>query len=213
MGTCGGSDEESGAPGPYQVTPSAGVLATPLSFGGPSDQRLDEVSAVATLSDQIGRLSLQLSAGAVLGGSFDGYLGNYRLDVGPLVAASAGWTFVDGQGSRIYLAGALSLSFATQTLQNEQDASDRPQLTAFDARLSGVIGKRFFGFWLPYGGVALFGGPVVFAQQGTTTTGSNPYHVKFSVGSAFDLSRLFHAFIEVGFFGEQSANAGLGYAF
>jgi hypothetical protein len=212
-GTCGGSEEGSEAPRPYQVAVSGGVLATPLSFGGPSNQRLDQVSTAATLSDQIGELSLQLSAGAVLAGSFDGYLGNYQLQPGPLVAVSAGWTFVDGEGPRVYLAGALSLSFATMTTQNEQDPNDRPQLTAFDVRLSGVIGKRLFGFWLPYGGVAVFGGPVLFDQQSQTQTGSNPYHVRFTLGSAFDLSTRFHAFVEIGFFGEEYASAGLGYSF
>jgi hypothetical protein len=192
---------------------SAGVLATPLSYGGPSNQRLDQVSTVATFSDQIGRFSWQLTAGAVLGGSFDGYLGNYQLQPGPLVAASLGWTFFDGEGSRVYLAGAFSFSFATMTTQNEQNPNDRPQLTSLDVRLSGVIGKRFFGFWLPYGGVAVFGGPALFDQNGQTQWGSNPYHVRFTVGSDFKLSSRFHAFIEVGFLGENYGAAGLGYAF
>jgi hypothetical protein len=211
-GTCGGT-EEPAAPGPFGVAISAGALTTPISFGGSSNQRLDEVSTVATLSDQIGRLSLQLTAGAALGGSFDGYLGNYTLQPGPLVGVSAGWTFVDGTGPRIYLAGALSFTFATATLQNQQNSSDRPQLTTFDIRASGVIGKRLFGFWLPYGGMAVFGGPVLFAQNGNTQTGSNPYHVKFTVGSAFDFAVRWHAFIELGFLGEQVVSAGLGYTF
>ncbi len=209
-GTCGGEDE---AGRPYQLTLSGGVLTTPLNFGTGQDQRLDEANAIVTFSDQIGKLSLEVGLGAVFGGSLDGSLGNYRLGVGPVVNAAAGWGFLDGLGPRPYIAAALSLGFSTVRAENEAVANDNPQLTALDVRLSAVIGKWLFGFWLPYFGAAVFGGPVFFAPQGQSLTGQDANHYRLSVGSTFTLPGHFRAFVEVGFLGEQNAVVGLGYAF
>jgi hypothetical protein len=210
-GTCGGGDE--GGARPFQLTLSGGVLTTPLNFGSVQGQRLDEANAILTFSDQIGQLSLEVGLGAILGGSLDGALGDYRLGAGPLVNAAAGWGFLDGKGPRPYLAAALSFGFSTVRTQNESLTGDNPQLTALDLRLSAVIGKWLFGFWLPYFGAAVFGGPVFFAPQGQSLTGTDGNHYRLSVGSTFDLPGHLRAFVEVGFLGEQNAVLGLGYAF
>jgi len=211
-GTCGGEDE--GKARPYQLTLSVGALHTSLDFGDSSGQRLNELSSVITFSDQIGKLSLEFGAGAVLGGSLDGSLGNYTLGVGPLLSAAAGWTFLDGVGPRPYLAAAFSLGFSTVRTQNQSNPGDTPALTAFDARLSGVIGKVLFGFWLPYFGAAVFGAPVIFTPEGQSQqTGSDAFHYRLSLGSSFQIPGHLRAFVEVGFLGEQNLVAGIGYAF
>jgi hypothetical protein len=210
-GTCGGTEEPEARP--YQVTLSGGVLTTPLNFGSVDGQRLDQASALVTFSDQIGKLSLQAGLGAILGGSLDGPLGDYRLGVGPLFSAAAGWNFFDGTGPRPFLGATLSFGFSTVRAANESLPNDNPQLTALDFRLSAAIGKWLFGFWLPYFGAAVFGGPVYFAPQGQSLIGQDGNHYRLSVGSTFDIPGHFRAFIEVGFLGEQNAVAGLGYAF
>jgi len=209
-GTCGETLE---ADRPFQLALSAGGLRTDLTFNG-LGQRLEEVSsAVAFTYRFASRWSVQASLGVVISGSLDGQLGNYRLQPGVLGSASVGFAALDGAGPSPYLAMSLTAGVASASTYNEASANDRPQLTAVDFRLSAVIGKRLFGFWLPYGGVAVFGGPVFFAPAGQPLTGGDQHHFRLSVGSSFSLPAHLEAFVEVGFLGEQNVVLGLGYGF
>lgn len=208
-GTCGESLEDDR---PFQLSLSGGGLTTDLNFNGVS-QRLDEVSSAVAFTYRLSRWSLQGSLGVVIGGSLDGPLGNYRLQPGILGSVSVGFTFLDGAGALPYVAASLTFGVASASTYNETNSSDRPQFTALDLRLSAVIGKRLFGFWLPYVGVAVFGGPVFFAPAGQALTGGDVHHFRLSVGSSFSLPAHLEVFLEVGFLGEQNVLAGLGYAF
>jgi hypothetical protein len=208
-GTCGEGLEDDR---PFQVSLSGGGLRTDLSFNGVT-QRLDEVSSAVAFTYRASRWSAQASLGVVIGGSLDGQLGNYRLQPGILGSVSVGYTFLDGSGSLPYVAASLTFGVATASTYNEANAGDRPQLTALDVRLSAVIGKRFFEFWLPYAGVAVFGGPVFFAPEGQSVTGTDEHHFRLSLGSSFSLPAHLDLFVEVGFLGEQNVLIGLGYAF
>jgi hypothetical protein len=208
-GTCGeGLEDER----PFLLSLSGGGLRTDLSFNGVT-QRLDEVSSAVAFTYRASRWSVQGSLGAVIGGSLDGQLGNYRLQPGILGSASVGYTFLDGSGPLPYVAASLTFGVASASTYNEANADDRPHLTALDVRLSAVIGKRFFEFWLPYAGVAVFGGPVFFAPLGQSLTGTDEHHFRLSVGSSFSLPAHLDLFVEVGFLGEQNVLVGLGYAF
>jgi hypothetical protein len=208
-GTCG---ENLGEDRPFQLSFSGGGLTTNLSFNG-VDQRLDEVSTAVAFTYRPSRWSVQASLGVVLGGSLDGQLGNYRLEPGVLGSVAVGYTFLDGAGALPYVAASLTFGVATAATYNEANASDRPRFTALDFRLSAVIGKRLFDFWLPYAGIAVFGGPVFFAPQGESLTGGDVHHFRLSVGSSFSLPAHLELFVEVGFLGEQNILVGLGYAF
>ncbi len=208
-GTCGESLAENR---PFQLSLSGGGLTTDLSFNG-VNQRLDEVSTALAFTYRPSRWSVQGSLGVVLGGSLDGPLGNYRLQPGVLGSVSVGYTILDGTGALPYLGASLTFGAATAGTYNEANANDRPQFTALDFRLSLVIGKRLFEFWLPYAGVAVFGGPVFFAPVGQSLTGTDVHHFRLSVGSSFTLPAHLEFFVEVGFLGEQNVLLGLGYAF
>lgn len=209
-GTCGEALE---ADRPFQLSLSVGGLRTDLSFNGLS-QRLDELSTAVAFTYRFApRWSLQTSLGVILSGSLDGQLGNYRLQPGILGSVSLGFTILDGAGALPYLAISLTAGVASAPTTNENEATDQPSFTALDFRLSAVIGKRLFGFWLPYGGVAVFGGPVFFAPHGQSLTGGDQHHFRLSVGSSFSLPAHLEAFVEVGFLGEQNVLLGLGYAF
>jgi hypothetical protein len=208
-GTCGENLE---GDRPFQLSVSGGGLKTELSFNGMS-QRLDEISTAVAFTYRLSRLSFQASLGAVLGGSLDGQLGKYRLDPGILGSASVGFTLLDGSGALPYLAASVTAGVASAGTYNESNVADAPRFTALDFRLSAVIGKRFFQFWLPYAGVAVFGGPVSFSPLGQSLTGSDRHHFRLSAGSSFSLPAHLEAFVEVGFLGEQNLLAGIGYAF
>ncbi len=208
-GTCGEALEGEQH---FQLAVSGGGLTTNLLFNGMS-QRLDELSIAVAFTYRPARWSLQASFGALMGGSLDGPLGRYRLLPGILSSVSVGYTVLDGAEARPYLAASLTAGVASTSSYNEANASDRPRFTALDFRLSAVIGKRLFGFWLPYGGVALFGGPVFFAPQGQSLTGTDAHHFRLSIGSSFSLPAHLEAFVEVGFLGEQNVLCGIGRAF
>ena len=208
-GTCGENLE---AERPFQLALSAGGLQTSLLFGS-LNQRLDEISTTAAFTYRFSRWAVQGSVGMVIAGSLDGALGNYRLEPGFLASASISYTILDGAGALPFLAASITAGVATASTYNEADTSDRPQFTALDIRLTAVIGKRLFGFWLPYGGIAVIGGPIFFAPYGQSQTGQAEYHVRFSVGSSFSLPAHLEAFVEVGFLAEQNVVVGLGYAF
>lgn len=208
-GTCGENLEGDRR---FQVALSMGGLTTQLSFNGVS-QRLDELSSAVAFTYRPSRLALQASLGVIIGGSLDGGLGNYRLQPGILGSVSVGYTFVDGTGPWPYVAASATFGVASAATYNETNSNDRPTVTALDFRLSAVIGKRLFDFWLPYAGVAVFGGPVYFAPAGNSLTGTDQHHFRLSVGSSFSLPAHLEAFVEIGFLGEQNALVGLGYAF
>jgi len=189
-----------------------GGLRTEIGFQGVS-QRLEELSTAVAVTYRPSRWSFQAALGAVLGGSLDGGLGNYRLSPGILASLSVGYTVLDGRGPSPFLALTFTAGVASMGTSNQADPGDQPGLTALDFRLAAVLGKRFFGFWLPYLGAAVFGGPVYFAPGGQSLVGSDEHHFRLSLGSSFSLPAHLEAFVEVGFLGEQNLVGGLGYAF
>jgi hypothetical protein len=208
-GTCGAAlDDERH----FQIALSGGGMRTDLSFSG-DRQHLEEASAVVAFTYRPSALSFQVSVGSVVAGSFTGALGDYDLKPGFLASASVGYTFLDGNGPRPYLALSGSIGFSIVPTRSRSSPTDRPDLTALDARVSVVLGKRLFDVWLPYVGAALFGGPVTFAPAGQSRTGSDVHHYRLTVGSSISLPAHLEAFVEVGFLGEQSVLGGLGWAF
>jgi hypothetical protein len=207
-GTCGAALDEARR---FQLAITGGGFRTDLTFSG-DRQHLEEASAALAFTYRPSALSFQVSAGAILAGSFTGALGDYDLNPGFLASASVGYTVVDGEGARPYLAvsGTVSASIAPT---RSRTSGDRPDLTATDLRASVVLGKRLFAVWLPYVGAAVFGGPVWFAPGGQSRTGSDVHHYRLTVGSSFSLPAHLEAFVEVGFLGEQAVLGGLGWAF
>jgi hypothetical protein len=187
-------------------------VRTDLSFDG-NRQHLEEASAAVSFATVPSALSFQVSAGAVLAGSFTGALGDYDLKPGFLASASVGYTFLDGNGPRPYLAVIGTVGVSIVPTRSRTSPADRPDLTATDLRASVVLGKRFFDVWLPYLGAAVFGGPVFFAPAGQSRTGSDVHHYRLTAGSSFSLPAHLGAFVEVGFLGEQAVLGGLGWAF
>ena len=208
-GTCGAAlDEEHH----FQLAVSGGGLRTDLTFDG-DRQHLEEASAAVAFTYRLSALSFQVSAGAVLAGSVTGPLGDYDVRPGFLTSASVGYTLLDGNGPRPYLAVSGTIGVSIAPTRSRSTAGDAPDLTATDLRASVVLGKRLFEVWLPYVGAAVFGGPVWFAPGGLSRTGSDIHHYRLTAGSSFSLPAHLEAFVEIGFLGEQAVLGGLGWAF
>ncbi len=208
-GTCGAAlDEEQR----FQIAVTGAALRTDLSFDG-NRQRLEEASAAVAFTWRPSALSVQVSAGPILAGSLRGSLGDYDLSPGIVASASVGYTFLDGNGPRPYLAVSGTVGVASAGTQSRTVSADRPRFTATDLRAAVVLGKRLFDVWLPYVGAAAFGGPVWFAPGGQSRTGSDVYHYRLSAGSSVSLPAHLELFVEVGFLGEQAIVGGLGWSF
>jgi hypothetical protein len=208
-GTCGAAlDEERH----FQLAVTGGGFRTDLTFAG-THQHLEEASTAVAFTYRPSAFSFQISAGAIVAGSFTGALGDYDLRPGFVGSASVGYTILDGQGPRPYLAVSGTASASIAPTRSRTTADDRPDLAAADLRASAVVGKRLFDFWLPYVGAAVFGGPVWFAPGGQSRTGSDVHHYRLTAGSSFSLPAHLEAFVEVGFLGEQALVGGLGWAF
>ncbi|MGZ6139707.1 MAG: hypothetical protein ACXWLA_03490 [Myxococcaceae bacterium] len=208
-GTCGAALDDERR---FQIALTGGALRTDLVFDG-NRQQLREASVAAAFTWRPSALSVQVSLGAVVAGTLDGPLGNYDLKPGVMASAAVAYTFLDGNGPRPYLAVSGSLSVATAATQSTSNPADRPTFTATDLRVSGVLGKRLFDVWLPYVGVAVFGGPVWFSPGGQSLTGSDANHYRISVGSSVSLPAHLELFVELCFLGEQALLGGLGWAF
>ena len=175
-GTCGAAlDEERH----FQLAGSGGGFRTDLTFDG-THQHLEEGSAALAFTYRPSALSFQVSAGAVLGGSLTGPLGDYDLKPGFLASAGLGYTFLDGTGPRPYLAVSGTLAISIAPTRSRTGPDDRPDLTATDLRASVVLGKRLFEVWLPYVGAAVFEDPSGSLPAGsrgraaTSTTTASP---------------------------------------
>lgn len=208
-GTCGAALDEERR---FQIAVTGGALRTDLVFEG-TRQQLREASVAAAFTWRPSALSVQVSLGAVVGGTLDGPLGDYDLKPGVMASAAVAYTFLDGNGPRPYLGVSGSVSVASAATQSTSNPSDRPTFTATDFRASVVLGKRLFDVWLPYVGVAVFGGPVSFAPDGRSLTGSDANHYRLSVGSSVSLPAHLELLVEVGFLGEQALIGGLGWSF
>ncbi|HZW87947.1 MAG TPA: hypothetical protein VFF12_02610, partial [Myxococcaceae bacterium] len=107
-GTCGAALDEERR---FELAVTGGGFRTDLTFGG-THQHLEEASAALAFTYRTSALSFQVSAGAVLAGSITGPLGDFDLKPGFLASASVGYTFLDGNGSRPYLALSGSIGFS-----------------------------------------------------------------------------------------------------
>lgn len=134
--------------------------------------------------------------GAVVDGTLTD--GGTAVDLGPGylggVAASRPWPL----GS-FFLIGTASLG-ASHTAADDSDA-----VTAIDARVGAIVGRRF-GPFSPYVLARAFGGPVMWGQF----TGGDATHVQLGAGFTLTVSGL--AFlVDVSAVGERSASLGVSY--
>jgi hypothetical protein len=204
-GTCGGALDEQTK---FQLSLSGAGLRTDLDFDG-TTRRLEEASTAVAFTYRPSAWSFQASLGAILTGTLEGGGVSDRIEPGFLASASVGYAILDGDGALPFLALSGTVGVATAATHSLSNAADRSHFTALDFRLAGVIGKRFFGVWMPYAGASVFGGPVSYRGQ----NGQDSHHYRLSVGSSFTLPAHLELFVELGFLGEQNVLGGLGWAF
>jgi hypothetical protein len=204
-GTCGGALDEATR---FQISLSGAGLRTDLHFDG-TTRRLEEASTAVAFTYRPSAWSFQASLGVIVTGTIEGGGVSDRIEPGFLASASVGYTLVDGEGPRPYVGLSATVGVATAATHAQVDATNGARFTALDLRLAAVVGKRLFGFWMPYAGASVFGGPISFRGM----NGQDAHHYRLSVGSSFTLPAHLELFVEVGVLGEQNLLGGLGWAF
>lgn len=154
------------------------------------------------------KLTLQLGAGAALGGSLTLPDGRHDFSPGPTAFVGASYRAFDADAF-LLLTSLLSFSAARTQLGSEPSVG----YEAFDLRLGAELGTTLFGVLRPYLPVRVFGGPVFWHYQGASVTGTDTHHYQVGAGLGVAISRRVGAFAEGIPLGERALSLGLAAAF
>jgi hypothetical protein len=183
-----------------------GGTDTRIKIGGRKGDLLQGAS-IATLDVMpTERLSLSLSGGASLGGRFEYGGQRYDLAPGPIGGVGVSYLLLGKALPFIHLSFTLSLSQATATAPNGDEAS----FTSRDWRAGAAFGKTFGTLAAPFVVARYFGGGTEWSPAGK---GADDYRYHVGVGSAFGVTEHVDVLVEAAFLGERRATLGAGYLF
>jgi hypothetical protein len=183
---------------------TAGVFKTTINLSTPVS--LSEETLLATAGwHPTARLGLQVGAGAVLDGRLvtpDGV----RHMIAPGIAAS-----VSGSLLALYETRARPFLMLGASLGFSRTSAAGSSLTAFDLRMTVLLGKTFFERLTPYAAGRAFVGPVHWDLL--DATGGDAHHYTVGVGLIAHLPWNLSLFVEGMPLGERSISGGTSLAF
>lgn len=157
------------------------------------------------------RMSLRLSAGALLGGRLSGEGYDYDLAPGWIAAVSGSYQLFGDPGRVPFLIATLSFgSSGTRTTQ--LGGSETAYLSSSDVRVGAMFGYTFWRRVSPYVAVRAFGGPVVWRHIGLSYVGTDRHHYTLGGGLSLSLPLGIDVRIDGSALGERSISAGLSMA-
>jgi hypothetical protein len=196
---------------------SLGWSRTDLAFSGGSFAA--QKTAVAFGTDLVlgDRFSLQIAAGSIVDGSLRRTSGRASVPVralGPgwLGALSASWTVVAQKGWVPFVILSATVAGNGAALREEPTARPgaRGRFYGVDFRFGASVGETFAGVLSPYLALRVFGGPAIMAEGGSTSVGTDKYHVQPALGAVVLLGRGVDLFAEGAPVLERSLSLGLG---
>jgi hypothetical protein len=194
----------------WHVGASYSYTSTGIRF---DSVRPDEMrhGAVVTLENSPFRdLSIQIGAGAILGGSLTVPGAKFQIDPGALLVVGGSYRFIDAKGARPFILTTLGMTMSASQTTQEGASSTQALYDAFDMRLGGVVGWNIARLISPYAVVRAFGGPVYWTYQNQSTTGTDVHHFQIGAGAGIALGKHFDLFVEGVPLGEIGVSAGLG---
>lgn len=179
---------------------TAGWFSTELELGD-GEVSLSETTIMAAATYHPGpSFGFELGLGAILDGEIGGHQGDVA--AGAAASAAATWLALFEGARRPFL--LLSLSLAASNTDAVSDDGQAHGLSAFDARIGGMVGKTFGPATL-YGVARAFGGPVTWTLAGEEVTGGDAHHYSVGAGGALRLGRRLNLAVEGMPLGERSA--------
>ena len=210
LSACSVTEHEEEARSKWHAGASYSYTSTGVRF---DSVRPDEIrhGVVATLeASPFPELSIQVGAGAILGGSLTTPTGKYDIDPGALLVVGGSYRFIDAKGARPFVLATLGLTFSGSQTTLQGATQTKALYDAFDMRAGGVVGWNIARLISPYAVARAFGGPVYWTYQNQSTTGTDVHHFQIGAGLGIALGKRFDLFVEGVPLGEVGVSAGLG---
>jgi hypothetical protein len=201
-----------GPPSPWRLGLTAGAIDTTLVFDGAAHASLRQWSALATASRRLTpRVSLQVGAGALLGGRLVDAAGRHDLAPGATALAGVSWLVRPPRDGGPFLSLTSALTLAAARTEAGPAGPGAP-FRAADFSLAGSLGWPLGGWLAPYLAAKLFAGPVRWQRGGGAVTGTDLHHYQVGLGLASALPGRFDLLMEWAPLGERAATLALGRA-
>jgi hypothetical protein len=155
------------------------------------------------------RFTIQVSAGAGIGGELRAPNGTHDFSAGPTGAVGVVYTLIEGRPF-VAVSGVLSASHASTQLQGSDESVS---YSALDLRLGVIAGTTLFDIVSPYVVARAFGGPVWWRYEGEPQTGTDTSHFQIGAGVTLRPIDPLALFIEGIPLGERALSGGASVAF
>ncbi|MBI5067369.1 MAG: hypothetical protein HZB56_03945 [Deltaproteobacteria bacterium] len=200
------------APAGWRFSAGYGLLQSTIRFTGVSAD-FTHHSVLAGVSRRLRHdLTVQLSAGALLSGTWNLPGAPGTLNAGPMAQLSATWMALEGGSGWPFVALGAGLSAFTAGVSGAGNVGIE-SVTAGDLSLSATVGRSLWGTVAPYVGARVFGGPVHWTLGGQKRSGDDTHHFQVALGLAAALPAGFDLLVEGSPLGQRSISASAGWSF
>lgn len=199
---CSGEGHE---PPKNRVGLSIGAFTTRIVLGDLDDTALEETAIGVSYERRVSKqLTLQVSGGGIVVGHLYDQAVAFQ---GGFLGGAGSYVLVDQKGSIPFVMLGVSLSASAAGLANSSAI-----LFAADIRGSVTCGYTD-GRVTAYAVGRLFGGPIILADSGGTSLGTDRFHYQLGAGIVVSLPKSFDLSLELVPLGEKRISAGIGYSF
>ena len=207
ISACSLEEHEEEARPKWRVGADYSFTSTGLHFD--SGLQVDEVrnTSLVTLDYRpLRRLTLEVGAGAFLGGSITASSAQYAMAPGFAGVVGASWRVVDADGAIPFVLLTSQISYASSSASGAG-------YNAFDLRVGAAVGTTLWNVLAPYVVGRAFGGPIYWRYQGASVVGTDDHHWQVGAGFSLLLGRKVDVFAEGVPLGELGVTAGAGLIF
>ena len=184
-------------------------MVSRLRFDGEFDADLSQYAAVASAGYRaFEQTTVQLSAGAVLGGRLSANATDHEVRPGFLLSAQVAQQWLDPGAPFL----VTSFAFGYSSARTESPQGESSRLTASDLRFSLLAGYTVSEWLSPFALTRAFAGPVAWEDGGADRSGSDRNHYALGAGIVARASGA-RLTLSGSALGERSVSVGASYHF
>jgi hypothetical protein len=205
---CSLEEHEEGVRPKWRVGADYSFTSTGLHFdSGLQVDQARNASLVILDYRPVRRVTLELGAGAFLGGSITAGPARFAMAPGFASVIGASWRVVDADGAIPFVLLTSQISYASSSTDGATGYN------AFDLRAGAAVGTTFWQVFTPYVVGRAFGGPIYWRYQGAAIVGTDDHHWQVGAGFSVLVARKVDLFAEGVPLGELGVSAGAGVSF
>jgi hypothetical protein len=205
---CSLEEHEEDARPKWRLGVEDSFTSTGLHFdGGLRVNQVRDASLVTLDYRAARRVTLEVGAGAFLGGRITAGSGRYAMAPGFASAFGASWRVIDADGVIPFVLLTSQISYASSNTAGDVGYN------AFDLRLGAAVGTTLWKILTAYAVGRAFGGPIYWRYQGASIVGTDDHHWQVGAGFSLLLARRIDLFAEGVPLGELGVAAGAGVSF